>query len=182
MAEQSPTAVQLRFQTLWQNYPNNDPCINPKTGKRAYDDQCAIRLGLSLQKSGVDFSKFPGPRCEFGARGNGMVLRAEELANWLRSIPFRGCPVAQSHAGKNFQASIAGRTGIVFFKDYWLRSGERHPTGDHIDLWNRDCLTPSFTTFLRFSLGISRMPSPLGPGNYYSDLSNASQVLFWPLP
>lgn len=27
-----------------------------------------------------------------------------------------------------------GKTGIIFFKDYWRRENEKTPSGDHIDL------------------------------------------------
>ena len=181
-----PSPPPLSFQTLWANYPSHDPCVNPVTHKKAYDDQCAIRLGMALQKSGVSFAGFPGPRCEFGPRGSGMVLRAEELATWLQSRPFRGCPAPQVLPGKGFQKFLVGRTGIAFFKDYWFRDDDKkYPTGDHIDLWNRDRLTPSFETFMRFTLGISsvRFGHPFSNGfTLYSDLENSVRVLFWPLP
>lgn len=182
MANNAAAGAPVQFQTLWDNYPNSDPCVNPKTGKKAYDDQCAIRLGLALQKSGISFASFRGPRCEFGPAGNGMVLRARELADWLRTRPFPGCPTPTIWTGATFRKGITGRTGIVFFHGYWLRTGEKFPTGDHIDLWKRDRLTPSFTTFLRFTLGISHVPNPFGPGNYYSDLENSREVLFWQIP
>jgi len=175
-------AKSIRFADLWKNYPNNDPCMNPRTGKKAYDDQCAIRLGAALQNSGVSFSSFRGPRCEFGPPSNGMALRAQELAEWLQKKPWSGCPMPIPMTGKDFVKKLQGRTGIVFFKDYWLREGEKSPTGDHIDLWNISQLTPSFTTFLRFRLGIARMPNFVGSGNYYSDLGNSRQILFWQLP
>lgn len=182
----APPPPPLGFQALWANYPSQDPCVNPVTRKKAYDDQCAIRLGMALQKSGVSFARFPGPRCEFGPKGNGMVLRAEELATWLQSRPFLGCPAAQVLPGKGFQKFLAGRTGIAFFEDYWFRAeNKKYPTGDHIDLWKRDRLTPSFETFARFSLGISRMPSlnPFAPASqsWWSDLENSRTVKFWAL-
>ena len=83
--------------------------------------------------------------------------------------------------GKGFQKFLAGRTGIAFFEDYWFRAeNKKYPTGDHIDLWNRGRLTPSFETFMRFTLGIPRMHSlnPFSHGNWYSDLENARQVMF----
>lgn len=182
----------VRFSDLWTNYPNNDPCVNTKTGRPAYDDQCAIRLGMALQKSGVNFKSFPGPVCEFGAPGSGMALRAQELANWLLKRPFAGCPPPQILSpGKGFAQTLHGRTGIIFFEHYWLRSGEKlnanrsapFGTGNHIDLWRIDTLTPAFHNFLRFSLHIDHFPSlnPLAPAgqNWYSDLNNSARVVFW---
>jgi hypothetical protein len=176
-------AKPISFEAIWKNYPSDDPCVNPRTGKKAYDDQCAIRVGIALEKSGVSFKTFPGPRCEFGPSGNGMVLRATELANWLMRRPFAGCPDAETHQGKSFDKSLSGRTGIIYFEDYWLRTAEaKFPTGDRIDLWDRNRLTPSWTTFLRFSLGIDTFRSPWsGNGYLYSDLHASRRVVFWPI-
>lgn len=172
--EKTSTNTGISFDELWRNYPTNDPCLNPANGKKAYDNQCAIRLGAALEKSGVSFKSFRGPRCEFGARGNGMVLRAQELADWLNTKPFAHCPASIQVEGKSFHKKIAARKGIVFFKDYWMRDGEKSPTGDHIDLWNMDRLTPSWQNFTRFTLGIGRIPG------IYSDLENSRRVVFWP--
>lgn len=71
----------------------------------------------------------------------------------------------------------------MFFEDYWLRDGEKYPSGDHIDLWRKDRLTPSFETFLRFTLGIGslRVPNDLRGGfrHVFSDLENSRRVVFW---
>lgn len=178
--------VPVKFQQLWNNYPHSAPCVNQKTGEKAYDNQCAIRVGMALEKSGVSFKSFVGPRCAFGPHGNGMVLRAKALAIWLYSMPFKSCPASQVYEEKGFHKRLAGRTGIVFFQDYWARSTDKanSPTGDHIDLWNRDRLTPSMETFMRFTLGISRVPNlnPFGSGNIYSDLEKSRQVMFWAFP
>lgn len=80
---------------------------------------------------------------------------------------------------------LKGRTGIVSFEDYWLCEGEKHPTGDHIDLWRLDRLTPSYQTFLRFSLGIDslRIPNLRGESSQiYSNLENSRRVTFWDIP
>lgn len=174
------------FSELWNNYPKSAPCINPNTNQKAYSNQCAIRVGLALEKSGVSFSSFKGQRCEFAEPKNGMALRAQELAAWLDRKPFQGCGSTLILAGSNFQSILKGRTGIIFFQDYWARDGEVSPTGDHIDLWNSDRLTPSIETFMRFSLGIEQVPypnvfgwRPLGTGNFYSSLSKSKLVKFW---
>lgn len=104
-----------------------------------------------------------------------MALRAQELADWLNTKPFANCPTSIQLAGKGFHKTLAARRGIVFFKDYWMREGEKSPTGDHIDLWNMDRLTPSWQNFTRFTLGIARIPS------VYSNLENSRAVLFWAL-
>ncbi len=84
----------VKFDTLWDNHPTVDSILDDvpcKTnGSRAFDNQCAIRLGVSLEKSGVDTRSFKGVRC-WHNHGTGHILRAEELANWFKSSlsPFR---------------------------------------------------------------------------------------------
>ncbi|WP_225977179.1 T6SS effector amidase Tae4 family protein [Paracidovorax avenae] len=92
------------------------------------------------------------------------------------NIPSPGCgsPCVRRCERPNIHKKIAARKGIVFFKDYWMRDGEKSPTGDHIDLWNMDRLTPSWQNFTRFTLGIGRSPG------IYSDLENSRRVVFWP--
>ena len=43
----------------------------------------------------------------------------------------------------SFQTELKGKTGVIFFKDYWQRGKERFEarSGDHIDLWNKDEIT-----------------------------------------
>lgn len=181
----------LTFEDLWRNYPNDPPCVgdggSPPPG---WDNQCAVRLGVALERSGVSFKTFKGGRCPTGPRGGGMVASAQSLATWLRARPFVGCPAVQIVHAPTWKIAVTGRTGIVFFQDYWRRRGEGsgNGSGDHIDLWNRDSLTPSWASFMRFTLGIDRLPN-LNPftrsddnQNVYSDLGRSSSVLFWPIP
>jgi hypothetical protein len=106
--------------------------------------------------------------------------------------PFSNCPSPIIITpGKDFAKRIQGQTGIVFFQHYWLRSGEKldgnrsapNGTGNHIDLWNRDRLTPGAATFFRFTIGIQHVPLPWGGAgnNWYSDLNNSAKVVFWPI-
>lgn len=57
--------TQLKFETVWRNYPRVDPCVDPNTGKAplGFDNQCAMRLGRALELSGVSFASFRGKRC-----------------------------------------------------------------------------------------------------------------------
>jgi len=147
--------------------------IRPKKGSSSHNEpQHVCRGALNIPSPGCGSPCVR--RCEFGARGNGMVLRAQELADWLNTKPFAHCPTSIQLEGKSFHKKIAARKGIVFFKDYWMRDGEKSPTGDHIDLWNMDRLTPSWQSFTRFTLGIGRIPG------IYSDLENSRSVVFWP--
>ncbi|MFM0224794.1 hypothetical protein PQR32_22730 [Paraburkholderia dipogonis] len=44
----------------------------------------------------------------------------------------------------------------MFFYGYWRQDGDSGVdlSGDHIDLWNKDTLTPSAESFLRFRVGV----------------------------
>ena len=83
--------------------------------------------------------------------------------------------------GQNWKLKAKGRTGVIFFGDYWARPAESETnlSGDHVDLWNRSTLTPSIQSTLRFRFGIGRIPNLFGPGNWYSNLDKAKSIQFW---
>lgn len=168
------------FEQLWKSYPRDvDLCVNPDTSKPEFENQCAMKVGYALEKASGQPLKFPGAKCWFTPREiqNRMPLRAQELAKWLKTRPFSGFPKHTDVTGADYQEKIKGKTGIIFFKDYWLRDGEKIPTGDHIDLWNKKQLTESFATFLRFGLGISSASA-----FSISDLGKSKQILLWEIP
>jgi hypothetical protein len=175
----------VTFPELWTAYPKSEPCIDPSTGKPAFEDECAIRLGTCLANVGIANKSFKGEKCWFHGHPPSHMLRAKELAEWLRRRPFAGCPLPQTVTGKDWQTAVKGRTGIIFFGSYWRRSlKEKDPTGDHIDLWNGERLTPGTQTTLRFDVGIPKIWNPLsiigvGPENLFSNLADAKQILFW---
>src|SRR5438034_3122658 len=116
----------IKFETIWQNYPKSDPCIDPKTGKppKGYPNQCAMRVGYALAKSGVCFDSFKGSRCPKSERSSGLVAGAQDLANWLGPNRFEGCPKGETYTGKTVFEKIKGRTGVIFLANYWQREGE----------------------------------------------------------
>ena len=170
----------LTFQELWAAYPDEeDPFRDAKTGKvPAYaDNQCAIRLSITLHNVGVEMKSFRGDG-QIRIDGMRTAMRASEMAQWLKLKPFAGLPSPVDITGPDWQDKIKGRTRIAFFSGYWARKtdGARQTTGDHIDLWNgRKLTSPGFegraTSFLRFTLGISSA--------WYSDLGKSKQILFW---
>lgn len=157
----------MKFEQLWKNHPtisasmfsDDAPCTH--NGKWAFDNQCAIRIGVSLQMSGVKLDSFKGARCWHGHHP-AHILRAEELANWLKSpfSPFKQVTEFQGISG--FQ-NIKGKKGIIFFKNYYGPGNQ----GDHIDLWNGSRLT-KFRTWFEFSTR---------NGRHYSE----AVVWFWPV-
>jgi hypothetical protein len=172
----------ILFSTTWDNYPDDKPYIDSKTGKppKGYENQCAIKVSVALHKSGVEMKSFKG-KSRILIDGKNTAAAAEDLSAWLKLRPFCGLPPKpETITGKDWEENITGRTGIIFFKDYWMRDGETESnrSGDHIDLWNGSRLTASgirgsLTTFVRFNIGISHIP------HLYSDLSKSKQILFW---
>jgi len=53
----------VKFEQLWSNYPEGDPCdAKGKNGDKLFGNQCAIRLGYAMKKSGINFTTFPKKR------------------------------------------------------------------------------------------------------------------------
>jgi len=170
----------LTFQQLWAAYPDEEnPFRDAHTGEipAFADNQCAIRLSITLHIVGVEMKSFRGEgQVRIGGRRS--ALRASEMAQWLKSRPFAGLPAPIDVTGADWQDKIKGRSGIVFFSGYWARKTDRagQTTGNHIDLWNGNKLTSPgikgrVVTFLRFTVGLSSA--------WYSDLARSKQILFW---
>ncbi|VWB09208.1 hypothetical protein BME24068_00250 [Burkholderia metallica] len=118
--------------------------------------------------------------------GKATATRAYELAEWLKLRPFLGLGNPERITGPDWQDKIKGRTGIVYFFGYWRQEGGSADalSGGHIDLWNKDTLTPSAVSFWRFRIGVRSMINPFDylrgrRGNWYSDLADSKEILFW---
>jgi hypothetical protein len=189
----------VTFAQLWGSYVTGDP-YRDASGRvpPGFDNQCALRMSATFHAVGVKMLSFSGKNVSPapGSRSLGVVTlnglpaaaRAYELGMWLKLQPFCGLPRApEDITGADWQSKINGRTGIVMFHAYWQRPGESesHGSGGHIDLWNKNTLTPSIESFLRFRIGIDRIWNPLSalPGqhdpNIYSDLGKSKLILFW---
>jgi len=165
------------FDDLWDNYPSKSPKHKDPNGNDIFSDHCAINLSEALIKSGMKLDGYKGTKC-WGKcpLGSGShALRAQELATYLKDV--KKLPV-NVLTGANFEENVADKTGIIFFKDYWQRSGETGDTrtGDHIDLWNKNelasiglILTFIRRTFPEISENLLDM----------SDLRKSKQVLFF---
>jgi Type VI secretion system (T6SS), amidase effector protein 4 len=107
----------IKFETIWKNYSDGHPCQDRKTGEipHGYENQCAIRVGYALEKSGVSFASFRGCRCPKAGRSSGLVASAQELADWLGPSRFPGCSNAETYTGKNAFDKIKDRTAQVGF-------------------------------------------------------------------
>ena len=147
----------ITFQQLWENHPtitgDDAPCST--NGKAHFLNQCSIKLGVCLSRCGVDTNNIPGvTHCGHHKKLQGHVIRAEELANGLTKYSIAGLQKVEKVEPKMFRDKLAGRTGIIFFKDYWQREVDgkkeefRNRSGDHIDLWNGSRLT-AWTSWFR---------------------------------
>lgn len=159
----------IKFKELWKNYPDGHPC------NKEFTNQCAIKLGVALAKSGVDTTLLvPKKRhCWYHKNSEGHVLAADELAAGLKKVRLAGVAQSIEVTGQNFKSRLSGLKGIVYFEDYWLRSGDNpgRPTGDHIDLWDGSRLT-DWSSWVRIQFGLV-IP------NVWSDLESAKKILFW---
>lgn len=136
------------FKTLWDNYPEaseiKEKCQN-KQGQinTPFENYCAILMSECFSQSGIDLGKCPSKYKCWSHSGPRHVILAENLAAWLAKSPPEGFGKVQKLSPTTFQKTLAGRTGVVFFKDYWKRPGESEQgrSGDPIDLWNKSRIT-----------------------------------------
>jgi hypothetical protein len=164
------------FKTLWDNYP--DPadikarCQNKQSGgSTPFENYCAILMSECLTKSGVDLGKCPPKYKCWSHAGPRHVILAENLAEWLSKSQPEGFSKPIKVNPVNFQKALSGKTGVVFFKDYWKRPGESDEgrSGDHIDLWNKSRITEG-------SMAYRAVIEFFG---FVSQLSKSREVWFW---
>lgn len=169
----------ITFETIWGNRTTVNQCVNPNTNThdKNWENQCAVRLGFTLEKSGVSFKSFKGARCPYGPKLNGMAARAAEVRDWLMTQPFEGCPKPINITGFDWRKKIEGKTGIVYFSGYWHRDtdGPNVNTGNHIDLWNKNTLSNYWRDVWRSMAGRVGISHLMG----YSDPGKSREILFW---
>ncbi|MBL1261311.1 MAG: hypothetical protein COB33_012350 [Thiotrichaceae bacterium] len=178
----------VTFQKLWENHPTITGDENPCTtnGKSNFPNQCAIRMGVSLARCGVDTSRIPGAiHCwHKHDKSLGHIIRAEELAKGLEkhSVFIPGVQKVQKVNPEEFKDTLRGKRGIIFFKNYWRRTNNgkkesfRNRSGDHIDLWNGHKIT-SPNSWARIHLRIGSFG--LHSFGLYSDLEDSKSIWFW---
>ena len=135
----------IDFENLWDNYQKIEHTNS--SGDDIYDNHCAINVSEALLASGVSLNGFSGATCNSNCSSKRKhALRAQDLATYLKNKYQKldlGKPLELT--GANWEKSVKGKKGIIFFKDYWHRNGEKGDvrTGDHIDLWNKNELHSS---------------------------------------
>ena len=163
----------LRFQTLWRNHPLNVseryPCR--MAGLPTYRNQCAIRTSVALKAAGLTYAQMPRgmAMCRAHPKEEMHYIRAEELGKALNMLNIAGLPKAEILRNpKTYYHDLFGRTGIVLFRNYWFRKGEKKfPTGDHIDLWNGSRTSSGWLMSWFFWAG------------YYGGYEKSSEIWFW---
>jgi hypothetical protein len=128
------------FDRFWLNHPalQSPAIIAPcsTNGKANHDNQCAIRLGVSVTKSGISLTSYRGVFCWSG-HGRAHPLRVEEMKLWLNSddasfVPYADVSKRDRRGHQNPHQVYSGRRGIVACLNFWGRGNQ----GDHIDLWD----------------------------------------------
>jgi hypothetical protein len=121
--------MSIDFTELWNSYPSDYSPCRIADGQSAFDNQCAIRVGIALVDGGVNLSSYTGVRCWHG-HGGKHILRGEELVQWLNAKPdLFGDAEVRSGTDESY---YFGRRGIIFCQNFWGAGNQ----GDHIDLWN----------------------------------------------
>ena len=167
----------VKFTDLWKNHPSVNGPENPCSGgdgKALFSNQCAIRVGVALAKCGIDTTKISGAEhCWHHDKSEGHILRAEQLAKGLNKTNLPGVAKGNNVKPDSIAKQLKGKTGIIFFKDYWLRDGQttRNRSGDHIDLWNGSRLT-TISSYFRIQWGISIE-------GFWSDFGRSKEIIFW---
>jgi hypothetical protein len=133
-----------------------------------HPNQCAIRMGTAFVGAGLDIKKLKAVTCDHHPKSMGHTLRALEFAEGLqRGLIFNIGTTEVYKVGHPWLTKLPGRTGIVFFHNYYNRQGnDTGPlTGDHIDLWKMGELTNRHYTYQVTALG----------GGYFKK----GEVWFW---
>jgi hypothetical protein len=134
----------LSFTTLWNNHPSNNgndqPCKDA-SGNPNFDNQCAIRLGVALETSGLSLTGYTGAKCWFG---HGHILRVEEMIKWLKLKTADVGTAVSFKPGSDARTPLVGKTGIVACRNFYGRGNQ----GDHIDLWDGTRMAKGSPTYM----------------------------------
>jgi hypothetical protein len=159
------------FQKLWESHPLNwtppqeHPCRKEdNTWDSKIDNQCAVKMSISLMGAGIDMNACSKRRCWIKGHKN-HILAAQELADWLATKSMLGTPKKLLQPKGNSLADVQQspllavqmKKGIVFFQDFWGTNN----TGDHIDVWDGTMMPDDYR------------------GEKLSYFRRAKQVWFW---
>jgi hypothetical protein len=124
----------VAFSNLWKNHVGRGYVCDQAT----FRNQCAMRMGESLEKSGISLKGKIVKRCttyssKFKDHGPGHIRSAQELANvFYRSPKLLGGKVRKQIFDGSIDDNLAAlkdKKGMVFIMNGWGGT-------DHIDLWD----------------------------------------------
>ena len=134
----------IEFMDLWCGHPINEsvqsPCIAPqdltnlegqhvKMAFPVFHNQCAIRMGVALRRAGVQPAQIGGcSHCAVHPREEMHFINASQLANAIARANIPGVGRIEKFTGTeaaHFYPKMFGRTGIIYFQDYWNRTSDR---------------------------------------------------------
>lgn len=102
---------------------------NPKTGKRIYENACAIRMSRILQKNGYRIPKAGFGKTSSGADGLWYLVLVADMIKYIETI-WKNIPSIKLHNLRD-DREIRGKTGLLIFTvDFGDASG-------HVTLWNK---------------------------------------------
>lgn len=175
------------FKNLWKHHPeitdNGKACIGGGFDNgNTIGNQCAINVSVAFEKCGVEVGKWGIQLCTLAKKEKSHrnhAVRAEELANEFRKRSIKGVGSLQKITPEDFNISLAGKTGIIFFKDYWRRKKEtfENRSGDHIDFWDGSKTTSA--GWFRLNMLNSLDLGFINPRLQYSDLQDSRAIWFW---
>jgi len=145
------------FNDLWNNHPGSgsQPCNETK-----FENQCAIRMGIAFQKSGIDLKKYKGAKCWFWTKKGDTkhkpkakeklihVLRAKELKEWVdkkgmfgKGKKYRRTRYQRKHKKPLDKDEFKNKAGLIYINNGWGNT-------DHIDLWDGNQLLAGEASWL----------------------------------
>lgn len=174
-----PPPTVVSFSTILANYPQV-PIIHydSKRKKDLYENHCAIKVSDALVKSGVTLTGFKGSLCNNCPEGKRIhALGARDLAIFFQSKA--GFPKPSQFIGATYEKGVDGKTGIIYFENYWQRPNEKSTdkrSGDHIDFWDKNELIS-----IGYLKTLLRTTYPAIAESLFdiSDLRRSEKVLFW---
>lgn len=178
----------VQFKDLWHGHPINEsvqtPCIAPhdltnlegefiRSGLPVFHNQCAIRMGVTLNRAGVRPEQISGcSTCGVHHRDEMHFINASQLAAAFARSNIEGVGKIEKFSGadaKNFYPKIFGRTGVLYINEYWYRPTDSpgNPTGNHMDIWNG------------YRSSAKWLMEWFSWAGYYSNYAGAKELWFW---
>lgn len=140
------------FKKIWDSHPYPETPCDANT----FLNQCAIRMGVALEKAGCDTSgfdkMFPKRRCWVKHEGASKhILAAHELAKWMSANPsifgIKKTLISISDRNSIIKGangpSSKGKKGIVYVSNGW-------GAVDHIDLWDGEDMRAGDARYLHY--------------------------------